>query len=107
MKPLFRTAIYVNRASDSLPKAIDGNQVSEPLIEQRPWTSGERLFAEARESGCALALIFAQYAKLEYWAIAEEIAVLEENGKRVTRYRFSDLQRIPGRNRQRKDLTVV
>ena len=107
MKPLFKTAIYVNRASASLPKAIDGKEVSDPLIEYRAWTSGESLLADARDRGFDLALIFAQYEKLEYWAIAEEIAVLEEDGKRVTRYRFSNLREVPGRNRQRNDLTVL
>jgi hypothetical protein len=107
VKPLFKTAIYVNRASASLPKAIEGKDISDPLIEHRAWTSGENLFAEARESGCDLALIFAQYETLEYWALAREIVVREEGGKRVTRYRFSNLQRITGRSRQRNDLTVI
>ncbi len=107
MKPLFETAIYVNRATESLSKAIKGKEISDPLIEFRSWTSGEKLFVKAQESGCDLPLIFAQYPKLEYWAIAEEIVVLEEDDKSVTRYRFSNLQRIPGRTRQRNDLTVI
>ncbi|MGO9325867.1 MAG: hypothetical protein ACLP07_15025 [Terracidiphilus sp.] len=107
MKPLFSTAIYVNRASASLPRAIEGKAISDQLKENRPWTSGERLLDKAREGGCDLPLIFAQYAKLEYWAVAEEIIVAEEGGEKVTRYRFSNLQRIPGRTRQRNDLTVI
>jgi hypothetical protein len=54
-----------------------------------------------------LALIFAQYAKLEYWAIVEQILIQEVDGKRVARYRFSNLQRISDRTRHRNDLTVV
>ena len=107
MKPLFKTAIYVNRASATLKKAIQGKEISDSLIENRPWASGEKIFAKASDSSCDLALIFAQYEKLEYWAVAREIVAGEEDGKRVTRYRFSNLQRIPGRTRQRNDLTVI
>jgi len=107
MNPLFKTAIYVNRASATLKKAIQGKEISDPLIENRPWTRGESLLAEARDSGCDLALIFAQYETLEYWAIAREIVVLEDNAKKVTRYCFSNLNRIPGIRRQRNDLTVI
>jgi hypothetical protein len=108
MKQLFHTAIYVNRASESLPKAVEGKDISDALTEYRPWTSGKKLFDDARESGCDLALIFAQFSQLDYWAIAEDITVREDNdGKKVTNYRFSSLQKIPGRARYRSDLTVL
>lgn len=107
MNPIFKTAIYVNRASAKLKKAIQGKEISDPLIENRPWARGESLLAEARGSGCDLVLIFSQYPNLEYWAIAEEIVVMEVDGKKMTHYRFSSLQRIPGRLRQRNDLTVL
>lgn len=107
MNPLYKDAIYVNRATSSLVDAINGKEISEPLTEHRAWTSGEKLFAEARKNGCDFALIFSQYEKLEYWALASEIVILDEDGKRVTRYRFSHLQQIPGRSRLRNDLTVI
>jgi hypothetical protein len=107
LKPLFSTAIYVNRASASLPRAIEGKAISDQLTENRPWTSGERLLDKAREAGCDLPLIFAQFAKLEYWAVAEEINVAEERGEKMTHYRFSNLQRISGSTRQRNDLIVI
>lgn len=107
-KPLFHTAIYVNRAPKNLREASHGKDTSDPLTEGKPWTKGERLLAQARDAGHELALIFGYYEKLEYWAVAREI-VVETNGedKRVTRYRFAELQRIPGRRRERKDLTVA
>jgi hypothetical protein len=107
-KPLFHTAIYVNRAPTGLRKASHGKDTSDPLMEGKPWTKGERLLTQARDTGRELALIFGYYERLEYWAVAREI-VVETNGedKRVTRYRFAELRRIRGRRRERKDLTVV
>ena len=107
-KPLFYTAIYVNRATKSLKEVSHGMEASDPLAEHRAWTTGERLLTQARAAGHELALIFGHYEKLEYWAVAREIVIENDReGKPVTRYRFAELQRIPGRRRERKDLTVV
>lgn len=107
MKPLFPVAIYVNRTPEALVEAIRGKKISDRLVEHRPWTTGEKLLAKAHRKGFDVALIFAQYETLEYWAVAREIEIREEGDKKVTDYRFSDLQRIPGRRREREDLTVV
>lgn len=103
MKPLFKTAIYVNRAVASLEEANHGKEASDWLTEHKAWTSGKKFFDEAHESGYDLALIFAQYRELGYWAIAEEIKV--DPAKKTTDYHFSNLQEIHGR--QRNDLTVL
>jgi hypothetical protein len=107
-KPLFHTAIYVNRNPRSLRDASHKREASEPLTEHKPWTTGEKLLAQAQDVGRELPLIFGYYQKLEYWAVAREIVVeTDVDDKRVTRYRFADLHRIPGRQRERKDLTVL
>jgi hypothetical protein len=107
-EPLFHTAIYVNRAPQNLKEASHGMDASDPLTENRPWTTGERLLIQAREAGHELALIFGYYAELEYWAVATEIVIeRDEKDKLVTRYRFARLRRIPGPRRERKDLTIV
>ncbi len=107
-KRLFHTAIYVNRDPKTLRKASHGKDTSDPLTEHKPWTTGKKLLAQAQDAGRELALIFGYYERLEYWAMAREIVVeTEGEDKPVTRYRFADLQRIPGPKRERKDLTVV
>jgi hypothetical protein len=107
-KPPFHTAIYVNRNPRSLRDASHSREASEPLTEHKPWTTGKKLLAQAQDVGCELALIFGYYEKLEYWTVAREIVVeTDVDDKRVTRYRFAELHRIPGRRRERKDLTVL
>lgn len=99
---LFKTAIYVNRATNTLLDVNRGKEASLPFTEHRPWVNGERLLAKLPDS-YDLVLIFAHYETLTYWAIAREIMV--DNAKRTTQYCFSDLKEIPG-IRPRKDLIV-
>jgi hypothetical protein len=102
MKPLFHTAIYVNRRPKELKEKSHGQAPSDWLAEGRRWTSGANLLREARDAGCELPLIFGYYAPLTYWAVARGIKVL----KKTTAYRFANLQRIRG-GQERKSLTVV
>ncbi|MFZ0866015.1 MAG: hypothetical protein WAN06_05165 [Candidatus Sulfotelmatobacter sp.] len=91
-----------------MKKASHGRDISDPLTEHKPWTTGGKLLAKAQDAGRELALIFGYYERLEYWAVAREIVIeTEGEDKPVTRYRFAELQRIPGRRRERKDLIVV
>jgi hypothetical protein len=101
----FQKAIYVNRASASLPKAIGKKKISDPITENKVWTSSKKFIDEAHANGCDLALIFAQYETLDYWAIAEEIKV--DPAQKTIDFSFSSLQRIPDPVRYRHDLMVV
>jgi hypothetical protein len=102
MKPLFHTSIYVNRASETLKK-FEGKKRSSSLSEGKAWVTGKKIFEEARDSGHDVALIFAQYRELDYWAIATAIEI---QGDGSTDYSFSNLQPIPNSAHKRSDLTV-
>lgn len=102
MKPLFHAAIYLNRRPDDLQKADHGESASDELIEHKNWSTGHKLWMEAKEAGCELPLIFGYEAPLEYWAVARDILPFENS----TRYRFAHLNKVTGGYR-RRDLVLV
>jgi hypothetical protein len=105
MPELFHAAIYVNRSSDALAQALKEKKGADVLVERKSWVTGWNLLKTAHATGFDIALIFAHFEDLEYWAIAREITLEPDGG---TRCRFSDLKRIPKQpRRQRKDLTVL
>jgi hypothetical protein len=95
LESLFPLAIYVNASSKALEAVSRGSLPSEPRPEKKRWTTGRKLFEQAGAQGRKLPLIFAHYTALTYWAIAADIQL----GKGTTRYSFTDLRPISGRNR--------
>ena len=95
---LFEQAIYVNRSKENVLRAAEQ---SKPLVDKKPWRTGEKLWQKAIASGKQLPLIFSHYRELTYWAVATSVKVRGSS----TRFTFANLQSID--NHERCDLKVV
>jgi predicted HNH restriction endonuclease len=104
MRHLFHASIYVNANPDRLRGASHGPDPSEPLLENKPWTTGSRLYEEAKAAGEELPFVFAHLEPLVGWALARDVKL----EGRTTSYRFAYYREFAeGRGYQRNDLTVL